>query len=136
MTPLASKADHPGMAPKEASCCRPGFWPRTTVTEEDRRRCRPFVPKGRKQCHNQIFGEISRVGSAMTSHARSAIQVSRLPEAYYGLLKFTLALLHSLYSSSCHTVSLQAVREMQQRQTLSFSCAFSSQVTARSGGSV
>lgn len=114
-------------------CCRPGFWPRTMVTEEDRMCCRPLVPKDRKQCHNQVFGEIRRVESAMTSHARSAFQVSSLPEAHYRLFNFTLALLHSLYSSYSHTVSLLAVREMQQRQTLSFSCAFSSQVTARSG---
>lgn len=102
------------------------------VTEEDRRSCRPSVPKDREKCHNQILGEISRVGSTMTCYAKSVIQLSSLPEALYGLLKCTLVLLHSLYSSYCNTGSLQELGEMQQ--TLSSSHAFSSQVTARSGG--
>ena len=74
------------------------------MTEEDRRCYRLLVLKDRKQHHNQIFGEISRVGTAITNYARSVIQVSSLPEAHFGLLKFTLALLHSLYSSYCHAV--------------------------------
>lgn len=103
---IKSRSSRNGPKRHSLWCCRPEFWPRTIVTEEDKRCCRPLVQRDRKQCHNQVFGEISRVGSAMTSYARSVIRVCSLPEAHYGLLKFTLALLQSLYSSYWHTVSL------------------------------
>lgn len=88
-------------------CCRPGFWLKTMEAEEDRRFCRVLVPGGRVQCHSQIFSEISRVGSAMTGYTGSAIQVPVLPGTPYRALKLTLTLAHSLYSSYCHTGSLQ-----------------------------
>lgn len=122
----------PRNGPKSRSlwCWRP--W----KANEDRRFCRVLVLRGRVQCHSQIFGEISRVGSAMTGYTGSAIQVSSLPGTPYGALKFTLTLAHSLYSSHCHTGSLQTGREAQQRQTSSLSCTFSSQGAARSGGNL
>lgn len=122
--------------PKRGSlwCCRPGFWLKTVEAAEDRRFCSVSVPRGRVQCHSQIFGGVSRVGSAMTGYIGSAIQVSSLPVTPNGVLKFPLTLAHSLYSSHCHTGFLQTERETEQRQTSSLSCTFSSQGTARSEG--
>lgn len=126
----------PRNGPKRGSLWRQraGSLPRAMVTDEGRRCHMLSVPKDREQYHNQTFSEISRVGSTTPCYATSAIQISSLLEARYcWLLKFTLAVLHSLHSSYCHIVSLQAARDEQQRQTLSF-CAFSSQITATSGG--